>query len=101
MDAEPGRYVMLMGLEIVDGGLYAQYRVAMRPILERFGGAFGSDFEVAKVLIGERRINRVFTISFPDRATRARFFADADYRAVRERFYEPAVGSATVLAEFG
>jgi uncharacterized protein (DUF1330 family) len=101
MVAEPGRHVMLVGLEVVDAAGYARYRAAMMPILVRFGGAFECDFEIAKVLRGDDRINRVFTIAFPDRPARERFFADTDYRAVRERFYEPAVASATVLAEFG
>jgi uncharacterized protein (DUF1330 family) len=101
MAAEAGRHVTLMALEIVDEVSYTRYRAAMMPILASFGGSFGSDFRVAEVLIGDRRINRVFTISFPDRSTRERFFADAGYRVVRERFYVPAVGSATMLAEFG
>lgn len=101
MDAAPARHVMLVGLEVTDDHSYTRYRAAMTPILASFGGAFGSDFEVARVLLGDSRINRVFTISFPDRATRDRFFADADYRAARERFYVPAVAHAEVLAELG
>jgi uncharacterized protein (DUF1330 family) len=101
MVAEPDRHVMLMGLEVIDEAGYARYRTAMTSILERFGGAFEHDFEIAKVLRGDDRINRVFTIAFPDRSAREQFFADASYRAVRERFYEPAVASATLLAEFG
>lgn len=64
-------------------------------------GAFECNFEIAKVLLGDDRINHVFTIAFPDRSTRERFFADKGYLAVRERFYEPAVASATVLVELG
>jgi len=101
MDANPVRHVMLVGVEVTDDDSYTRYRAAMTPILAGFGGAFGCDFEVATVLLGDRRINRVFTISFPDRAARERFFADADYRSARERFYEPAVAHAEVLAEFG
>jgi uncharacterized protein (DUF1330 family) len=92
---------MLVGLEVVDAACYACYRAAMMPILERFGGAFECDFDIAKVRLGDDRINRVFMIGFPDRSTRERFFADADYRAVRERLFEPAVASVTVLGEFG
>ena len=101
MDAEPARHVMLVGLEVTDDHSYTRYRAAMTPILAGFGGAFGCDFEVARVLLGDRRINRVFTISFPDRASREQFFADADYQAARERFYAPAVAHAQILAEFG
>lgn len=99
MDADRGRHVMLVGLEVTDEDSYARYRAAMMPILERYGGGFGCDFKVAKVLRGDGRINRVFTISFPDRRTRERFFADPNYLAARERFYVPAVASAMILNE--
>ena len=73
MAAERGRYVILMGLEVTDDASYARYRARMTPILESHGGSFGCDFVVAKVLKGpSERLNRVFTISFPDRMTRER-----------------------------
>jgi len=43
------------------------------------------------------RINRVFALSFPDPASRARFFADARYRRIRAKWFEPAVASHEVL----
>src|SRR5262245_7263001 len=76
MVAERGRYVILMGLEVTDDEAYARYRAGMTPILESHGGYFGCDFGIAKVYKGPtERLNRVFTISFPDRAVHARFFA--------------------------
>ena len=45
------------------------------------------------------RLNRVFTIEFPDRAAKEAFFADARYGAVRARFFVPAVAATLVLAE--
>jgi len=102
MPAERGSYVILMGLEVTDDASYARYRVGMTPILESHGGSFGCDFVVAKVLKGpSERLNRVFTMSFPDRGARERFFADPRYRAVRAEYFEPAVARAIVLAEFG
>jgi len=101
MDAERSRHVMLVGLEVVDDTCYSRYRTAIAPILARHDGAFGCDFQVSKVLLGDDRINRVFTLSFPDRAARERFFADAEYQAVRERLFVPAVASKTSLGEFG
>src|SRR5262245_17987389 len=101
MGADTRQHVMLMGLEVTDDASYARYRTAMAPILEQYGGAFGCDFVVAAVLKGPtERLNRVFTIAFPDRAAAARFFADARYRAVRAEHFEPAVARAIVLAEF-
>src|SRR6266850_2456527 len=102
MAVERGRYVILMGLEVTDDASYARYRVSMTPILESHGGSFGCDFVVAKVLKGpSERLNRVFTMSFPDRMTRERFFANPRYREVRAEHFEPAVASAIVLAELG
>ena len=100
MAADHGRHVVLMGLEVTDDASYARYRAGMTPILESYGGSFGCDFVVAEVLKGpSERLNRVFTIAFPDRATQARFFADARYRAVRAEHFERAVAQSIVLAK--
>lgn len=100
MAADAGRQVTLYGLEVTDDAGYARYREAMAPILARHGGSFGCDFVVARVLLGPSpRINRVFTMVFPDDGSRERFFADAEYRAVRTRWFEPAVAAVEVLAE--
>lgn len=99
MAAERGRHVMLLGLEVKDDGLYTRYRAGMTPILESYGGAFGCDFVVSQVLKGDAHINRVFTLSFPDRPSRDRFFADEKYRAVRAELFEPAVGRTVILGE--
>ncbi|HEY2775621.1 MAG TPA: DUF1330 domain-containing protein [Candidatus Binatia bacterium] len=73
----------------------------MTPVLEAYDGSFGCDFVVSKVLQGPSDgLNRVSTITFPDRATRVRFFADAHYREVRAAHFDGAVAKAVVLAEF-
>jgi uncharacterized protein (DUF1330 family) len=100
MPGDHGRHVTLMGLEVTDDASYARYRTGLTPILEAYGGSFGCDFVVARVLKGpSERLNRVFTITFPDRATQARFFADARYRQVRAAHFEGAVAESVVLAE--
>ena len=100
MAAETGRYVMLVALEVTDAPGYARYRAAMTPILESYGGSFEHDFVVAEVLRGAgERINRVFTISFPDRRAKERFFADDGYLAVRAAHFEPAVAGVEVVQE--
>ena len=100
MGADGERQMTLFGLEVTDDAGYARYREAMAPILARYGGEFGCDFVVARVLLAPSpRINRVFTMLFPDRATRERFFADEDYRAVRARWFAPSVAGVEVLAD--
>ncbi|WP_437280059.1 DUF1330 domain-containing protein [Sorangium sp. So ce375] len=100
MGAEGRQHVLLVGLQLEDETTYARYRAGMMPILLSHGGAFGHDFVVARVLKGDPGINRVFTLVFPDRAARERFFADADYRAVRAELFEPAVAATFILGEF-
>jgi len=100
MGADGGRHVRLVGLEVRDEAGYARYREAMAPILASYGGAFGCDFVVARVLVGpDPRINRVFTLVFPDRDRRERFFADKEYLAVRARWFEASVGAVEVLED--
>ena len=95
-------YEMTVGLLVADQAMYAQYRREMRPLLERAGGTFRYDFEVARVLEGEdgAAINRAFVIQFPDRSTKERFFADPRYLEIRRRLFEPAVKSAVRIAEY-
>ncbi|WP_437838637.1 DUF1330 domain-containing protein [Sorangium sp. So ce1153] len=99
MGAEGRKHVLLMGLQVTDEATYASYRARMTPILSSYGGAFGHDFVVSRVLKGDARINRVFTLLFPDHATQERFFADAQYRAARAELFEPSVATALVLGE--
>ncbi|CAN91147.1 hypothetical protein predicted by Glimmer/Critica [Sorangium cellulosum So ce56] len=99
MGAEGRQHVLLVGLQVTDEASYARYRAGMMPILLSHGGAFGHDFVVARVLKGDERINRVFTLLFPDRAARERFFADPQYRAVRAELFEPAVAATFILGE--
>ena len=93
---------MLVALDVADPALYQEYRAAMRPLLEAAGGGFRYDFEIARTLKSEAThpINRVFAIHFPDAATRDRFYADPEYRRIRERLLVPAVRARTVLAEY-
>lgn len=104
----PGRFTQLIGLMVEDPARYAEYRAGMTPLLHGHGGAFGIDLDVARVLKlpvdgapngGE--FNRVFSIGFPSREARERFFADPAYLAVRARWFEPAVSRVFVLAEWG
>ncbi|PCC67129.1 Uncharacterized conserved protein, DUF1330 family [Nannocystis exedens] len=92
---------MLVALVVADPAAYARYREAMAPILAAHGGCFRHDFVVAEVLRGaDKRSNRVFTIGFPDRPAKERFFADERYRAVRAAHFESAVVHTEILAEF-
>lgn len=94
-------YERLIGLNVHDDLLYAEYRKAMSPILIKYGGSFRYDFRIAEVLKSETSnpINRVFILGFPDRASKDAFFSDPAYIKVREEFYDKSVREATVLAE--
>ena len=102
MAADAPRYLRLMALEVRDGESYARYRQEMAPILASCGGRFDHDFAVSEVLRSSagKRVNRVFAMSFGERAAAARFFGDPDYLAIRARLFEPSVASVAQLAEF-
>lgn len=95
-------YEMLVGLEVIDNEEYKAYRTAMKPILEVYGGSFGYDFKVSEVLQSEtdEKINRVFTIRFPDKSAMNDFFSDPEYLAVKSKYFEPSVRSTTIIASY-
>ncbi|MBM3759399.1 MAG: DUF1330 domain-containing protein [Acidobacteria bacterium] len=98
----PVTYEMTVGLHVIDEAAYAEYRAGMTPLLQREGGGFRYDFQVAQTLKNEegREINRVFVLMFPNRRAKERFFADTEYLAVREKWFEPSVAAVTILAEY-
>jgi uncharacterized protein (DUF1330 family) len=102
MAAETNRHVLIYGLEVRDDALYARYRAAMAPILQRYGGSFGYDFVVSKVLKSEATapINRLFTMRFPSAQGATDFFADPAYLTVRAELFEGAVAAITKVASF-
>ena len=99
-------FEMLVGLQILDDDMYSAYRAAMKPILSLYNGAFGYDFrvdEVLKTVNGteqEQKINRVFTIYFDSKAASDNFFGDADYLAVKSKFFEQSVGGTTIISSY-
>ncbi|KZN61875.1 hypothetical protein N473_20245 [Pseudoalteromonas luteoviolacea CPMOR-1] len=93
------KYEMLVGLEIIDDVVYSEYRAAMKPILTAMGGEFGYDFRVSEVLKSEveDKINRVFTIRFPNKNIMSAFFDDPEYQAIKAQYFSPSVGSFTII----
>ena len=96
------RYELLVGLHVSDNDLYASYRAAMTPLLEAAGGSFRYDFTIGQTLKGatDPAINRLFVISFPDKAASDRLFADPDYLAVKREFFEASVGLVKIIAAY-
>jgi uncharacterized protein (DUF1330 family) len=93
---------LVVGLTVTDEDLYAQYRNAMAPLLAAHGGGFRYDFRIAErsTSASDHAINRVFTIHFADRERMEAFFAHPDYRAIKSRFFERAVGGTTILGAY-
>ncbi len=94
------KFERIMGIQVTDDDLYQKYREAMLPILTEYGGFFGYDFKVSQVLKAKTNepINRVFTIEFPSQEVMDAFFSDADYLAVKNKFFNPSVTSVTVIS---
>jgi uncharacterized protein (DUF1330 family) len=95
-------YQILVGLYVTDDRLYSEYRDAMTPILESYGGGFGYDLKVSQVLKSETSepINRVFTIVFEDRASKKDFFSDPAYLKIKNKYFEPSVSHTTLIADY-
>lgn len=74
----------------------------MRPILSKYGGDFRYDFWIAETLRSEssKPIHRLFALVFPSRESKEAFFADPEYKVVKEKYFTPSVASVTTLAEF-
>jgi uncharacterized protein (DUF1330 family) len=91
-----------VGLEIGNEALYQQYRDAMVPILAKHGGSFRYDFKVCEVLKSETPapINRVFFLTFKDKEAHDAFFADPEYKQIREKFFKPSVINSTLLGGY-
>jgi uncharacterized protein (DUF1330 family) len=101
-EEESMSYELVVGLQVDDAETYRRYRAEMKPLLDSAGGAFRYDFEIARTLVNgsQHEINRVFVLAFPNAETKARFFADPSYRAIRSRLYEGSVGGTTIIAEY-
>ena len=95
-------FEILVGLNVVDDDQYQAYRDGMTPILHSYGGKFCYDFKVSEVLITEaaNKINRVFTIQFPDQSKMDEFFSDANYKKVKEANFEASVESTTIISSY-
>ena len=93
---------MLVRLHVVDEVAYQSYRNEMTPILESYGGGFGYDFIVSKVLKSTTKapINLVFTISFPDQDSKDSFFSNEEYIKIRQRHFEKSVTDTTIIATY-
>ncbi|MFA5668114.1 MAG: DUF1330 domain-containing protein [Balneolaceae bacterium] len=95
-------YERLVALHITDEVMYAKYRKAMKPILATYGGYFTSDFKVSEVLLADadKSINRIFSISFPDRLAMETFFSNPEYKLIRNKYFEGSVANSYVLATY-
>jgi uncharacterized protein (DUF1330 family) len=95
-------YESLIGLDVADDVVYQQYREAMSPILARYGGGFRYDFVIGRTLRSETEavINRLFAFYFRDEAAWKAFLVDPEYVAVRGRYFDVAVRSATIIAQY-
>jgi len=99
---QPGRHEVHVGLRVTDEAGYQRYRDQMTPILGSMHAFFRYDMRVSELLRGDadEPFNRVFIISFPDRDTKARFFDDPSYKAVRAEHFDRSVSSVVQIAEY-
>ena len=89
-------------LNVTDDDLYQEYRTAMSPILEKYGGGFGYDLKIAETLKSEIEtpINRVFTMHFPSDEASGAFFNDEEYLKVRSRYFDRSVSFLAIVSKY-
>lgn len=95
-------YEILVGLQVTDDEIYQNYRSAMTPILKDHGGYFRYDFKVDETLKSESShpINRVFTIHFPNKDQKEKFFSHERYLEAKKKYFEDSVSGVTIIAEY-
>ena len=95
-------YEMIVGLQVSNEEKYADYRAAMKPLLDKVNGGFRYDFKVSDVLKNDegRPINRVFAIYFESKSKKDQFFSDPAYLKVKETFFESSVEATTLISEY-
>lgn len=92
---------LLVGLQVSNPDLYAEYRRLMTPLLHQHQGDFGCDFIVQQSLKpADTDMNRVFTIYFASQQLMDSFFSHPDYLAIRQQYFEPAVAASHILASY-
>lgn len=95
-------YEIMVGLTVSDDKVYADYREAMRPLLEQHGGGFRFDFVVSKVLKADANhpINRVFAIYFKDEENMNLFFGNPEYKKIKAQYFEKSVTGTTIISQY-
>lgn len=95
-------YEMMVGLQVKDDQVYTQYREAMTPLLQTYGGGFRYDFRVSEVLKNEegRPINRVFAIYFSSEENMNSFFSNSEYLKIKSKFFENSVEATTIISQY-
>jgi len=95
-------FEMLVGLKIKDSQIYQQYREAMAPILENFGGGFRYDFWIKETLKSESKnpIDRLFSIYFKDKHSMEKFFSDSQYIEIKKKYFETSVEATTIISQY-
>jgi uncharacterized protein (DUF1330 family) len=95
------RIELLIGLELNDAELYAEYRRQMTPLLLQHQGDFGYDFVVQHTLKpSNSAINRVFTIHFASEHWMESFFNHPEYLQIKARCFEKSVTNTHILARY-
>ncbi|MCW7469459.1 DUF1330 domain-containing protein [Leptospira kanakyensis] len=92
----------IIGIQVKDDELYTKYRTEMKYLLDKYEGGFRYDFKIQETLKSETEssINRLFLIYFKNKERKLSFFADPEYKKIREKYFVPSVESTTQIAEY-
>lgn len=95
-------YERLVALQVKNPEMYKEYRAAMAPLLESYGGGFRYDFWIKETLKSESPspINRVFAIYARDKEAMDAFFANEEYKKIKAKYFVDSVEAVTEIAAY-
>ena len=85
---------LIFSLKVTNPKVYARYRAAIAPVLERFGGKIAKEYDIARALHSDDEAEDVTKIAmfvFPEQAALYAFFADPAYQAAKPDLLASAV----------
>ena len=77
---------LIFSLKVTNPKVYARYRAAIAPVLERFGGKIAKEYDVAHALHSDDEaedVTKIAMFAFPEQAALDAFFADPAYQAAK------------------
>ena len=77
---------LIFALKVNNPDIYARYRAAIAPVMEKLGGTVTKEYDIAGALHSdaqEEDVTKIAMFTFPDKASLEAFFSDPVYQAAK------------------